>query len=97
MTNRLAAAAAAVAIVIPFLLSCGGGNSPAPSAVPTPPPAQTPQDVWVLTGKITAYGTDGAVSGAHATIDNGQATDTDSGGMYRFSSQTRKAAAPTSQ
>ena len=48
----------------------------------------------MLTGRILAYGTTAGVAGAHVTIENGQAVDTDDTGTYRFASQTTRVNLP---
>ena len=67
------------------MMGCGGGgHSSAPSPVPQPNLTPAPTEVWSIGGRVTAYGSNVGVSGAHVTADGATPADTDADGNYRL-------------
>jgi hypothetical protein len=76
-----------LAILVAFILTgCGGGHSPAPAPSPTPNQTPPPTELWSISGRVTAYGGNTGVSGAHVTADGGATpADTDADGRFKLS------------
>ena len=78
---------AVVVVALVGLVACGGGNpAPIPSLTPakTPPPPP-PTEIWSIGGRVTAFGTNAPVSGAHITASAGATpADTDADGRYKL-------------
>jgi hypothetical protein len=66
------------------LAACGGGNpAPIPSLTTKAPPPTS--EVWSISGRVTAFGTNTPVSGAHVTASAGATpADTDADGRYKL-------------
>ena len=65
--------------------ACGGGHSTARSdADPGCRSTPAPTEVWSISGRVTAYGSNVGVSGAHVTADGATPADTDADGRYRL-------------
>jgi len=67
------------------MIACGGGgHSTAPTPLPQPNPTPAPTELWSISGRVTAYGANVGVSGAHVTADGATPADTDADGNYRL-------------